>query len=108
MCARACLHVCLLSIAQGLHRASNNKHPLKICERGFNSLTFLLCSASCWYPSGTDNSQKVRMRNVGVCVGGGGGIGRNGRDPGQGAELSHAENKAHIENERGRERDAKI
>ena len=36
---------------------------------------------------------------------GGGGIGRNGRDTGQGAELSHAENKAHIENERGRERE---
>lgn len=62
------------------------------------------------YPAGTDNSQKVRMRNVGVCVGGGGrgGIGRNPRGMGQGAELSHAENKAHIENERGRERDAKI
>ena len=50
------------------------------------------------------------MRTVGVCVGGGGGggIGRNRRGTGQGAELSHAENKAHIENERGRERDAKI
>lgn len=43
------------------------------------------------------------MRNEGVCVGRGPGE-RGGT--GQGAELSHGENKAYTENER--ERDAKI
>lgn len=100
-CARVC--VCVINRAQGLHRARSNKHPLKIGDGGFNSSTILFCSTSFPFVSGWGCK-----RPEGECgrawLGGGGDqcalvLGK-GEGTGQGAELSHGENKAHIEKER--------